>query len=59
MSQENLEIVRREYVAFAARDWAALAEIWHPEIEYQALDPGHLSRSRRDETRLYGLVGDV
>ena len=25
MSQEHVEIVRREYAAFAARDWAALA----------------------------------
>jgi ketosteroid isomerase-like protein len=39
MSEENLELVRREYVAFASRDWAALAEIWHPDIEYEALDP--------------------
>jgi ketosteroid isomerase-like protein len=39
MSQENLDLVRREYVAFAARDWDALAEIWHPAIEYEALDP--------------------
>jgi ketosteroid isomerase-like protein len=39
MSQENLELVRREYVAFATRDWDALAEIWHPDIEYEALDP--------------------
>jgi ketosteroid isomerase-like protein len=39
MSEENIEIVRREYVAFAVRDWATLAEIWHPEIEYEALDP--------------------
>ena len=39
MSQENVEIVRREYVAFAARDWSMLADIWHPEIEYEALDP--------------------
>jgi SnoaL-like domain len=31
--------VRREYAAFAARDWATLTEIWHPEIEYVALDP--------------------
>ena len=39
MSQENLELVRREYVALAARDWDALAEIWHPDVEYEALDP--------------------
>ena len=39
MSQEHLDLVRREYEAFAARDFAALREIWHPEIEYEALDP--------------------
>jgi ketosteroid isomerase-like protein len=39
MAQENVEVVRREYVAFASRDWATLAEIWHPDIEYEALDP--------------------
>jgi ketosteroid isomerase-like protein len=39
MSQENVELVRREYVALADRDWAALGDIWHPDIEYEALDP--------------------
>jgi ketosteroid isomerase-like protein len=39
MSQKNVEVVRREYAAFAARDWAALEALWHPEIEYEALDP--------------------
>ena len=37
MSQQNVEMVRREYVAFAARDLEALAELWHPEIEYEVL----------------------
>src|SRR3954454_2747064 len=36
MSQENVEIVRREYEALAARDWVAIAEIWHPDIELEA-----------------------
>src|SRR3954447_9413874 len=38
MSQENVEVVRREYAAFAARDWAALAEVWHPEVQYETLE---------------------
>jgi ketosteroid isomerase-like protein len=38
MSQEHLEIVRREYAAFAARDWEALADLCHPEIEYETLE---------------------
>jgi hypothetical protein len=37
MSEEQVEIVRREYLAFAARDWAALGTLWHPEIEYEVL----------------------
>jgi ketosteroid isomerase-like protein len=32
-----VEIVRREYAAFAARDWAALADLCHPDIEYETL----------------------
>jgi ketosteroid isomerase-like protein len=38
MSQENVEIVRREYAAFAASDWQALAEVWHPDIEYETFE---------------------
>jgi hypothetical protein len=30
MSREKVEVVKREYVAFAAREWSALSEIWHP-----------------------------
>ena len=37
MSQENVEIVRREYVAMEDRDWATLKDIWHPDIEYEAV----------------------
>jgi ketosteroid isomerase-like protein len=36
MSQEKLAIVRREYRALAARDWVAVAEVWHPEVELEA-----------------------
>ena len=35
MSQENVEIVRRDIAARNARDWAALAQIWHPDIEIE------------------------
>jgi ketosteroid isomerase-like protein len=38
MSQENVEIVRREYDAIAAEDWAALEEMWHPDIEYSEFE---------------------
>src|SRR5262249_1757597 len=32
----NVEVVRREYEAMAARDWTAIAAIWHSEIELEA-----------------------
>jgi ketosteroid isomerase-like protein len=33
MSQENVELVRRDLAARDAREWSGLAAIWHPEIE--------------------------
>jgi ketosteroid isomerase-like protein len=44
MSQENVEVVRRVYAAFAARDWEALAELCHPDLDYETLGvaPGRL-----------------
>ena len=38
MSGDHVEIVRRQYDAFAARDWETLAELWHPEIEYVTVE---------------------
>jgi ketosteroid isomerase-like protein len=38
MSQENVEVVRREYDALAARDWTTIAKLWHRDIELEA-DP--------------------
>jgi ketosteroid isomerase-like protein len=38
VSEENVEIVRREYAALAARDWEALADLCHPDIEYETLE---------------------
>ena len=35
MSEENVEVVRRDIAARNARDWAVLAEIWHPDIEIE------------------------
>jgi ketosteroid isomerase-like protein len=37
MSQENVEIVRRDVASRNARDSADLAEIWHPEIEIESV----------------------
>jgi ketosteroid isomerase-like protein len=38
MTEEHVEIVRRQYAAFAARDWAELADVCHPNIEYETLE---------------------
>jgi len=44
MSQENVEVVRQVYAAFAARDWEALGDLWHSDVEYETLGvaPGRL-----------------
>ena len=54
MSEENVELVRREYGALAARDWTAIAEIWHPEIELEADEPGRgIYRGAEEITQFY------
>ena len=40
MSQENVEIVRRDIAARDARDWTSLTEIWHPDIELKLVRGG-------------------
>jgi ketosteroid isomerase-like protein len=34
MSQENVEVVRRAAAALAERNWNAVFETWHPEVEW-------------------------
>ena len=59
MSLENVEIVLREYVAFATRDWAALAEIWHPEIEYEVLMGAGTFRGVDQITRFFDSYSNL
>jgi ketosteroid isomerase-like protein len=63
MSQEHVELVRREYAAFAARDWAALADLCHTEIEYETLKnaPGVYGRYRglREITEFFDSWSDL
>jgi ketosteroid isomerase-like protein len=63
MSREHVEIVRRQYAAFAARDWAALADLCHPEIEYETLKnaPGVHGRYRglREITEFFDSWSDL
>ena len=63
MSQERLEIVRRQYAAFAARDWETLADLCHPEIEYETLKnaPGVHGRYRglREITEFFDSWSDL
>src|SRR3954465_3209037 len=35
MSSQNVELVRQDIAARSSRDWAVLAEIWHPDIELE------------------------
>ena len=38
MSQENVEIVRRAYAAYDEGGLDAIAEFWHPDINYRAAE---------------------
>jgi ketosteroid isomerase-like protein len=40
MSQENVEVVRRQFEAFEQGDLDAVAEFWHPEIDWRAVEGG-------------------
>ena len=63
MSEENVEVVRRVYAAFAAWDWEALADLCHPDLDYETLGvaPGRL-RGFRTITDFFdtwaGLYGE-
>jgi ketosteroid isomerase-like protein len=59
MSQENVETVRREYAAFAARDWEALADLWHPDIEYEVLAGAGTFRGIDQVTRFFDSFSDM
>jgi ketosteroid isomerase-like protein len=60
VSQENVEIVRREYAAFAARDWETLADLCHPDLEYETLGvaPGRL-RGFREITEFFDAWAEL
>jgi ketosteroid isomerase-like protein len=38
MSQENVELVRRSFAAFESNGLDGLAEFWHPEIDWRAIE---------------------
>jgi ketosteroid isomerase-like protein len=38
MSEENVEIVRRCFAAYDSGGWDALAEFWHPDIDWRAVE---------------------
>ena len=48
MSQENVEIVRREYATFVTRDWEALAKLCLPDLEYETWGPPGQLRGFRE-----------
>jgi len=59
MSQENMEVVRREYAAFATRDWVALAELCHANVEYETWGPPGRLRGFREMTAYFDEWANV
>ena len=58
MSQENVEIVRRDIAARAARDWSALDQIWHPEIELVLVGGSGTFKGSDEITRFFDSLSD-
>jgi len=59
MSLENVEVVRRDVAARAARDWSALPEIWHPEIELALVGGSGIFRGIEEITRFFDSLSDL
>src|SRR2546429_180908 len=59
MSQENLEIVRRDIAARNVREWAGLAEIWHPQIELEVTAGAGTYRGIDQITRFFDSFSDL
>jgi ketosteroid isomerase-like protein len=59
MSQENVEIVRRDIAARDARDWTDLAEIWHPDIELKLVRGGGTYRGLDEITDFFDTLSGL
>ncbi len=59
MSQENVEMVRRDLLARDTRDWSGLAEIWHPEIELEVTAGAGTYQGIGEITRFYDSFSDL
>jgi ketosteroid isomerase-like protein len=59
MSEENVEIVRRDIAARSARDWAVLAEIWHPDIELELVAGSGTFRGFDEIRRFFDSLSDL
>jgi ketosteroid isomerase-like protein len=59
MSQENVEIVRQDIAARSARDWAVLAEIWHPDIELELVSGSGTFRGLAEIRPFFDTLSDL
>jgi ketosteroid isomerase-like protein len=63
MSQENVEVVRRQFEAFAQGGVDAAAAFWHPDIEWRAVegavDDIGVFKGRDAMARYYGDWADM
>jgi len=59
MSQEKVAIVQRDVAARAARDWSALPEIGHPEIELVLVAGSGIFRGIEEITRFFDSLSDL
>ena len=58
MSQENVEIVRRDVAARATRDWSTVDQIWHPEIQLVLVGGSGTFEGPDEITRFFDSLSD-
>jgi ketosteroid isomerase-like protein len=59
MSEENVEIVRRDLAARDAREWSGLPEIWHPEIKLEVTAGAGTYQGIDQITRFFDSFSDL
>jgi ketosteroid isomerase-like protein len=59
MSEENVEIVRRDVAARSSRDWAVLSEIWHPDIELELVAGSGTFRGLEEIRPFFETLSDL
>lgn len=59
IEQENVELVRRGFEAFAARDMATLAQIFHPDARWRSAPSGVIGGDRNGRDDVFAMFAQL